>query len=53
MTSSLLDTVVLLPICYALNNDTVEFCNTLRPKTVVEIQCSKSYADNVLCILSL
>ena len=36
MTSSLIDTVVLLLAHYALNNDVIGFCNTLHPKTVIE-----------------
>jgi len=50
MTSSLIDTVILLPVHYALNNDMVGFCNTLCPKTVIEIWCSKSYTDDVLLL---
>ena len=35
------------------NNDTVGFHNTLHPETVIEIQCSKLCADNILVIKSL
>jgi len=40
MSSSLIDTVVLLSVRYALNNDTVGFRNILHPETVIEIQYS-------------
>jgi len=53
MTSSLIDTVILLPVCPALSNDIVGFHNTLCPETVIEIQCFKSFTDNVLVYKSL